>query len=285
MKKLSFRNLVLAVGLVGLLVACDQNSEIDPSLNTEDYSIDTEIESDFDDVDQYVAEGMEGVVYATANGKTSGKWRRHLPECAEVTHDPEAKTVTIDFGDGCETRGGKIISGVIFITYTNRKFVPGSLTTMEFQNFVVDGKLIEGKRTSENISESLDANPSFHVLLEDGKITFEDGTFATKEADKTTLWIRASNPLNDEFHVLEGSSSSGVNKKGTSYSSLIVESIVYKNVCKLEGIHVPVAGVKQITHGDSIGTIDFGDGECDNLATVTRGDQTETIELKRGKRS
>ncbi len=283
MKKVSFKNLVLAVGLVGMLAACDQNSEVTPSLDTEDYSIDTEIESDFDDVDQYVAEGMAGVVYSTANGKTTG-WRRHLPDCALVTHDPEAMTVTIDFGDGCETRGGKLISGVIFITYTARKFVPGSVTTLELRNFVVDGKLIEGKRTSENISESLEANPSFHVLLEGGKITFEDGAFATKEADKTTVWVRASNPLNDEFQILEGSTSEGVNKKGVGYTTLILQTIVYKNICKLEGIHIPVVGVKQITHGDAIGTIDFGDGECDNLVTITRGDRTETVELTRGKR-
>jgi len=285
MKKSTLKNLVLAVGLVGFLAACDQNSEVSPSLDTEEYSLDTEIESDLDDVDQYVAEGMNGVVYSNANGKTNGNWRRHLPDCAVVTHDPEAKTITIDFGDGCKTRGGKIISGIIFITYTDRKFVPGSVTTTELRNFVVDGKLIEGTRTSENISESLEANPSFHITLEDGKITFEDGTFATKEADKTTLWLRALNPLNDEFHILEGSSSEGLNKKGVRYTTLILETIVYKNICKLEGVHSPVAGIKQITIGDATGTIDFGDGECDNLATVTRGDKTETIELRRKKRN
>jgi len=284
MKKVTFKNLFIAVGLIGLLASCDQSSEINPSLDTEEYSLDTEIESDFDDVDQYVSEGMEGVVYGPANGKTDGKWRRHLPDCAEVTHDPEAMTITIDFGDGCETRGGKIISGIIFVSYTDRKFIPGSITTTEFRNFVVDGKLIEGKRISENISESLEANPSFHVTLEDGKVTFDDGTFATKEADKTTVWFRAVNPLNDEFHVLDGSSSEGLNKNGVRYSTLIIETIVYKNICKLEGIHSPVDGVKQITIGDATGTIDFGDGECDNLATVTRGDNTETIELTRKKR-
>ena len=193
-------------------------------------------------------------------------------------------TITIDFGDGCETRGGKIISGIIFVTYTNRKFVPGSIITSEFRNFVVDGKLIAGKRTSENISESLEANPSFHVTLEEGKITFEDGTFATKEADKTTVWIRAENPLNDEFHVLNGSTSEGLNTNGVRYSTLILETIVYKNICKLEGIHAPVQGLKQITIGDATGTIDFGDGECDNIVTVTRDGSTETIELTRKKR-
>lgn len=284
MKNLAVKNLIVAFGIAAFLFSCNQSENVNPDLNTDAYSLDTEIESDFDDVDQYVAEGMDGLVYGSEAGRTDGHWRRHLPDCAEVTHDPDAQTITIDFGDGCETRGGKLISGSIFVTYTARKFLPGSIITSEFQDFYVDRKKIEGKRTSENISESLEANPSFHVMLEGGKITFEDGTFATKEADKTTVWIREANPLNDEFHILDGSTTNGVNKAGTTYSTLVTSTIVYKNICKLEGIHAPVAGVKEITLGDATGTIDFGDGECDNLATVTRGDVTETIELRRKKR-
>jgi len=281
MKKVNLKNLVLAVGLIGLLAACDQSEDIAPALDTEEYSLQSEIESDFDDVDQYVAEGVDGLVYSPAAGKTDGNWRRHLPDCAVVTHDPEAMTITIDFGEACETRGGKIVSGVIFVTYTDRKFIPGSIITSEFQNFFIDEKMIEGKRTSENISESLEANPSFHILLEGGKVTFKDGTFATKEADKTTLWIRAANPLNDEFHVLDGSTTNGVNQRGVTYSSLVTQTLVYKNICKLEGIHMPVAGEKVITLGDAVGTLYFGDGECDRLVRVTRGDKTETVELTR----
>lgn len=284
MKKMNFKVLVV-VGLVGLFSACNQDAELIPDLDTASLALDSEIESDFDDVDNFVAEGVEGLVYNSNSGaRTNGQWRRHLPDCAEVTHDFEAMTITIDFGEGCEGKGGKVFSGVIFITYTDRKFIPGSIVTTTFENFMVDGKLIEGTRVSENISASLEDNPTFHITLTGGKITLEDGTFATKEADKIKVWIRALNPLNDEYHILDGSVTNGVSFDGLDYNTLIVETLVYKNICKLEGVHIPVAGVKEVTKGDMFYSIYFGDGECDNLVEVTSNGETRTVELNRRRR-
>lgn len=284
MKKMNLKLLVV-VGLVGLFSACNQDAEVNPEFDDASLSLETEIESDFDDIDNFVAEGIDGIVYNGNTGaRTDGQWRRHLPDCAIVTHDYEAKTITIDFGEACEGKGGKIFSGIIFTTYTDRKFIPGSIVTTTFENFMVDGKLIEGTRVSENISEGLEDNPTFHITLTNGKVTFDDGSFATKEADKTKMWLRATNPLNDEYHILEGSKTNGVNIEGVEYNSLIIETLVYKNICRLDGIHVPVAGVKEVTIGDRFYSIDFGDGECDNLATVTSNGETKTIELKRRRR-
>ena len=46
-------------------------------------------------------------------------------------------------------------------------------------------------------------------------------------------------------------------------------------------IKAPVQGVKQVIKGDTEYIIDFGNGECDTLVTVTSDGQTWTVELKR----
>jgi len=276
---------MLAALSVIVFASCNDEGET-PFAETEDEIIntDTELDADFEDVDNLTLESMEIEVYSGSPGARVAGRRHHLPDCAEVTHDYEAMTITIDFGDGCELRNGKEASGVIFISYTGRKFIPGSIITTTFESFTIDGKLIEGTRVLENISASLEDNPTFHITLTDGKVTLEDGTFATREADRTVMWVRANNPLNDEFHVLEGSTANGANFEGLSYSISVVETIVYKNLCNEEMVKAPVSGVKQVIKGDVEYVVDFGDGECDNLATITSGDETWTIELKRRKR-
>ena len=279
---------IFGILMLAVLASCENDSEIAQSPADEvDFSENAEIESDFDDVDNFATEGMDLEVYSAAapEGSSSAKLakpnRRHLPDCAEITHDHEAQVITIDFGESCEGRGGKVFSGKIIITYTDRKFIPGSIITTTFEDFFVDGKQIEGLRVSENISASLEDNPTFHVTLTDGKITWPDGAFATKDADKVKMWVRAQNPLNDEFHILEGSKSWGLNKEGVDYSTEVLEDIVYKNICKLEGVHIPVDGVKQVVKGGRTYTVDFGDGECDNIVTVTFGDEVVVMELRR----
>jgi len=284
MKKMNLRMLFAAIVATMLLAACEESDDavLTTDFDTELLSSETEIDGDMDDIDNFAIEGLDLEVYSVAaNTRTEGRNRRHIPDCAEITHDPEAKTITIDFGEGCEGRGGKIFSGKILISYTDRKYLPGSIWTMTFEDFYIDGKHIEGVRSVENISESLEDNPTFHITLVGGKVTFEDGAFATKDADKTKMWVRARNPLEDEFHILDGSTASGVNKEDVSYSTTVLETLVYKNICKLEGIHLPVSGVKEVVKGEKTVVIDFGDGACDNFVTVTSDGVTETIELKR----
>jgi len=287
MKKMNVKMLFAAILATMLLAACDESNDavLTTDFDTELLSSEAEIDGDMDDVDNFAIEGLDIEVYSvSATGRTKGRPRNHLPDCAEITHDPEAMTITIDFGEECEGRGGKIFSGKILISYTDRHFLPGSIWTTTFEDFTVDGKLIEGLRTVENVSASLEDNPTFHITLVGGKVTFEDGTFATKDADKTKMWVRARNPLEDEFHILDGSTAVGVNKEGVSYSTTVLETLVYKNICKLEGIHIPVDGIKEIFNGETQLIVDFGDGECDNFVTVTSDGVTETVELTRRRR-
>ena len=117
--------------------------------------------------------GFESVLYFESGGRTVENEDSPI-RCATKTHDKENKTIIIDFGEGCEGPHGRVRSGKIIITYTDRKFVSGAVHTMTFENFYIDGKMVEGKRTRTNISEAENDNLKFRVVLENGRIIWED---------------------------------------------------------------------------------------------------------------
>lgn len=259
MKKLLF---ITAIAGVTLLSSCS-NDEVGSLDIIEEMDIDSEeaLESSYEDVDMIVEAGMETL-------EISGRIEEDdLLECADITKDEENKMITIDFGEGCEGPGGRIRAGKIIISYNDHRLVPGAFREATFDRFSVDGVMVEGTRRVENISESLDDDPTFSITLTGGKLTFEDETTVTRQAAITRTWLRANNPLDDEAEV-EGNAS-GSRRDGITYSMEIMERLVYKRACWARGVFVPVSGVKQFTSGDNVAILDYGNGECDYLATVT----------------
>ena len=189
--------------------------------------------------------------------------------------------ITIDFGEGCEGKNGVVKSGQILINYSGDRTTPGSFKTVTFNNFFVDGVQVEGTRTWENITESETSNPTYSITLSGGKITFEDGSTMTRDAAhvKTLFVDESDNTLNES--TLYGSAS-GINLEGLSYSHAIDEltPLLFKHSCRIERIFAPVSGIIVINvEGESEKTVDFGDGSCDNIATVTQDGVSETKEI------
>lgn len=264
-----------------ILTACDSNddpisTDISSAISTDEEVVD----GYFEDTDDVVFEANDKI--EATNGRSAMDDGESLTRCAEITHDTENKTITIDFGDGCEGPGGKIRSGKVIITYTDRKYVPGAVWVYTLENYTVNGIALEGTKTLTNVSASEDDYLSFNKVLEGGKATWPDGTFATREVNKTFTWIRERFPINDEFHV-EGEAS-GVTKDGVSYQVDILSTLIYKRKCRRAGVHIAVQGLKSVVKGDEEVLIDFGDGECDNLVTVTKNGESEVVDLTDKKR-
>ena len=263
---------VLGIGIASMVffASCNKDEVETPVVEVDEATVQEEsiAQSDFDEIDDMTANIM-GVAESSSGGRVESvdDDRCH---CAEITHDKENKTITIDFGDGCKGPNGVVRSGIIFITYTGRRFVPGSQWTITFREYYVNRRHIEGLRTVTNISESLEANPTFHITLEDGKVTWPDKTFAKREVDKTRVWIRAANPLMDEYHILAGSTANGINRRGVAYKTEVLTDLVYKRNCRNDRrIRIPVQGTKKIVKRNSTCIIDYGDGECDTIIVKT----------------
>jgi hypothetical protein len=271
---------VLGLGITALVFAVSCTPGIEPETGIDDTSVEADLiaQADFEEIDDITSNSMI-IAEGSIGGRITGMDDDRV-HCAVITHDKENKVITIDYGDGCFGPHGVFRSGKIIINYSGKRFVPGSYWVVTFEEFHINRRHIEGIRTVTNVSVSLEANPKFHIVLEDGKVTWPDETFATREVNRVREWFRASNPLLDEFHILARSNAEGTTRKEINYSSVVLEDLIYKRMCRGQRKgRIPVAGVKEVIFGGRTFVIDFGDGECDTIITVTTNGETKTIDL------
>jgi hypothetical protein len=298
MKAIPSLKKVLALTVVtamGLLVSCtDENLALqeEAALITEDVVTDYY----FEDTDD-----MAGLVLLSDDGPESGgRVAESRPiqvndnrfNCAgvvititiheESTLEMPKGEIVIDFGDGCVDVAGNERKGKIVINFEGRRFKPGSTVVTTFIGYSVNGIALSGTRTLTNMTGSITDAPKFRVQLEGGKITWPDGTEATREHCFVREWIRAANPLNDAMIVSQCEdvdfAAEGINRRGKAYQMIIVEPLMYKRGCPLA-----VSGVKQfidVASGKVI-LVDYGDGTCDRTITITVDGNSRSVEVKK----
>ena len=272
----------LLSGLIVGLGACNDDNEVSIGIDESTIKAEVIMDAAFEDIDDMVTISMSATD-GPDEGRTATGHDDRLA-CADVTHDKENQTITIDFGDGCEDPRGRVRAGIINISYTGRRFLPGSVIITTFDNFSIDSIKIEGTRTVTNITEIVGdhlSSPKFSITLVGGKMTWPDGTFVTRNIDRVRIWVRALNPLDDEHHI--DGTANGINKEGIDYSMVITETLIFKRICRFEGnrVFIPVSGIKEVNKGGQVYVVNFGDGQCDNIITVTHGDVTVDIDLSK----
>jgi hypothetical protein len=82
--------------------------------------------------------------------------------------------------------------------------------------------------------------------------------------------------MTDDIFLLSGSGTITVNDVIT-FTKEITTPLMIDRACRF-----PLSGIVEITRNDEIMTIDFGTGECDNIALVTKEGESEEIELNSG---
>jgi hypothetical protein len=279
-KNVNYSFLILCFALLFGLSACQEEQivEVIGEDDTEMIELETEVEATFEDVDEFSIEAVEITDLSSMGRAYNAATEQFIPGCATVTHDSANKIITIDFGTGCVGQDGKTRAGQIIVTYTKRLYRPGAKLKIELNNYFVDNKQIEGTKRIENLATSFQDNISLKTTLQSGKITWPDSSFATRQFTRTRTWIRAANPVMDEYHV-EGMVQ-GTRKNGNNYSANIISTVIFKRKCRLQGIKVPVQGLKLIKRtGKPDLLVDFGDGDCDSLATLTMNGQSKVIDL------
>ncbi|MGB3465325.1 MAG: hypothetical protein WBA74_08645 [Cyclobacteriaceae bacterium] len=271
--------IIFTLLIVMAFVACnDENlndSAIDAQIAAADISSEQSAEATYEEVDDMVEQSMLTI---PSFGKVD-RDRDASITCAEISHDEAGKTIELLFDGTCEGPEGNIKSGKIIITYNERRYVPGAFRKVTFDDFYVNDIKIEGARTITNVSETSEDSPTFTIEMENGKVIFSDGTFISRNANHTRTWIRAENPL-DDLVTITGQAS-GIKRDGTSYTSEITSAITFKRACRASGTaRFPVSGVKEITAGENVLSIDFGDGSCDNEASFTLNGNTIEKEIQ-----
>ena len=206
-------------------------------------------------------------------------------KCATITADEGNNIKTVFFDGECFGKRGQTRTGTIVISYSETRGEIGSFRQVEFDNYFLNDIQIEGVRRYEITGLEEGVNKTIQMTLENGKMTYPDGSFSTKSKSLTKYII-----YEGEERVLTSvnGNASGVNSDGTAYEMEITSPILFTRECARELMHkkgkIPISGVKRILKGESEMIINYGDGECDFVAEVTKDGVTETIDLKEIKR-
>ncbi len=204
-------------------------------------------------------------------------------ECPVITiKRPEGalwpKTVTLDFGSGCTGFNDNTRSGKIIMVVTGPRLQKGSTRTITFENYYFNEMKVEGTKVFTNKDYNSSNNLVVSVELTGGKVTFPDGKTIERTVSHEREWtggLLTPNIWDDECLVT--GEASGKTRNDVVYSNTIMTALHWKRACRFitEGI------VKMERSNDEIPvTLDYGDGECDAKAVVTRGEQSKEILLR-----
>jgi len=210
-----------------------------------------------------------------------------------VTHPnntPFPAVVTIDFGTtGCPGPDGHIRRGKIITEYTNRLIIPGAIATTHFEGFYIDSIHVTGTHRVSNISGTpvppAQIARKFKVEVINGKLTKPSGNYVEWNSTKTIEQVDGLGTpdiCRDDVFRIEGSGRGTVVRGNlmVRWESTTIEPLIRRFTCRwiVRG-KIRTARVNLPSNSRWIAVLDFGDGRCDNLATLTINGHTRQITL------
>jgi hypothetical protein len=226
-------------------------------------------------VDKSLSDDEDAVSLRSGSGGCGINWP--VATCAVVTEDSETfpKTITVDYGDGCVDIHGRTKSGKIFIHLTDELINIGAVRTVTFENYFINSVQIEGSRTATNLGPNSSDQPTFNRIV-DVAITYNGSTFQ-RDFVETITWISGfeTDECGDNVLSIEGTGSV------TRPNGIIVPRTTTTPLTLDYTCGYIISGVIQVVAPLGTFTIDYGNGECDDEAVLTRPNgETQTITLQ-----
>jgi hypothetical protein len=198
--------------------------------------------------------------------------------CATVTNNPGQ--IIVDFDTvNCLCNDGRMRRGKVIMNYTGEYKDSNETRTITFDNYYVNDHHIKGDEVITGLGNSLYGVPLYSVEVT-GVIDVEDTLGSlTYRASIERKWAAGSQTIqyDDDYYELKGTAQ-GVNIYGNNYAFNTASPIVKPTsiTCRFftEGI------LEVQPQGRTFRSIDYGDGNCDDIATVTIDRKQHNMILK-----
>ncbi|TNE53326.1 MAG: hypothetical protein EP338_12385 [Bacteroidetes bacterium] len=235
------------------------------------------IESSFDDMTNMTDQAITGtmVYYKSPKVKVvppdayeAGMYTRepcNVVISIDTTSSP--KSITIDWGAAnCDCNDGKQRRGKIVTTFTGKYRDVGTVITHTPVDYYVDDNKIEGSKSVTNEGLNSNMQPYFTISV-DGTATLANGDVYSYTSNRVRTWTAGvatlGDFLDDEYEIT--GSATATSTTGEGYEAVITNALLVKVGCAFvtKGTleFTPVGKLKRI--------IDYGDGTCDKVFTVT----------------
>ena len=206
--------------------------------------------------------------------------------CANVTVMPAdtvsyPKTIVVDFGAGCTSLDNITRSGSITYTLSERFRNPGAIISATFSNYKVNGYQLGGTYTLTNNSSL--SGIAYTTAVSGGSIFYPDDSSYSFSGTKTVTQTAGIGSTNLSTYVfsITGNYSITNTTTGASLSAKVTTPLVKQESCT-NNVKI-VSGIESFTYkkgnASLSGTLDFGTGTCDDIATITIGSFTSSVTL------
>jgi hypothetical protein len=309
MKKLSF---ILLAGLAVSFFSCDNHDDIDEIKPEEQVVLNNDIETviSTEEASEAVMEVADYEVdlfsfmqseYTEPTSTKQGDGNYYGNYCREWQRYMSDKMpeVTVEFGedgrfpmtitvvyDSIELANEKIIDGIIKIELTAAPWTDGAVREITM-DLVIDSVEINGEKRVEFTGEK-GVSKKWEITSEI-TFTYPDGTELFRSAERTREWISGLDTkwdLSDDKVQITGKVTC-VDTEENEYTKEIDEEnpLIRIGTCRL----IVSGTVIFSQNGEQFATFDYGDGECDNIATYTYIDEngeevTKEVEIGKHKR-
>lgn len=203
--------------------------------------------------------------------------------CYTITVNPALpnttfpKTVTIDFGTvNCTGPDGIARRGQVIAVFSGRYRDSLTTITITTNNYYVNNYKVEGTKTITNQGH-INSIATFSINVSNATITTPDNKTINWNSQRTRSWVAGESTLgvvSDDVYEITGTAS-GRGIKGNAFNLTITSPLRVEMNCRWI-----VKGTIKLTPDnldDRI--IDFGNGACDDQATVSINGSTYTITL------
>ena len=228
----------------------------------------TQLDETMESIDLLVDEAITN--NASLLRATSADSNEYLTDCPVITIDTIAipHVMTIDFGTSCTGKDGRIRSGKILVSATSFKIFP-SVRVKTFENFVVDGRSIEGTVTKTIQRDAVNFVRTASIKENIQVINLAKGDTLSRITDITRQYKKTQN--------LTWGSVINTRPNGVVVTKTIAETtpLLFEASCR----HI-VSGIASFENSKGRKwSIDYGDGSCDDKAVLTVNGKSKEITI------
>jgi len=215
-----------------------------------------------------------------SNGlKSGGGIGIYLGDCATVSLDTIVvpHELIIDFGEvNCLCNDGRYRRGKIIISFTGWYREVRTVMNYHFDDYYVNDNKVEGTKVVTNMGFNDAGNMYYSIDVVGVIYKANDGGTLSWNSSREREWVegRTTRTLRDDVYLITGTAD-GIRADGSTWTKEIVNALRIELNCRWI-----VSGTVNIQpEGRPLQILDFGDGECDNIATVLINGVTYTIYL------
>jgi len=281
MKKLSS---ILILGLsFSLLVSSCRKKEKEEDKDTDsaaENALATSIDNDMNNIADEAGRNKSVSSYRASENYAM------LAPCATLAFDTlvgsNPDSITVNFGaNNCLCNDGRYRRGTLLVVYTGK--YKDSLTTITITptNYFVNDNKVSGSKTIKNLGHNAQGHLVYDINANISIIKANNSGTIQWQATRKREWLTGENTLiwSDDKYSISGIAN-GTNANGRSFTSVIPSA---KPLIRDMSIgcrkHFVSGEIQHTPDNKPTRVIDFGNGACDDQATVTINNKTYNITL------